>query len=395
MSLNSDVYRGRMDTERIIELLEKRFRGTITAEESAELKAWAESSSRCDEISRRLADPAELDSEYRLRRLIDPKRGEDELKRRVALYKSVSRRRRMAVAASVAAILTVGLTVAMWWHDGVDIQADAIAGTETLDSLITPGCTRAILHDQGEIALALVASDTVSTGELYRSTGLKKNNGPDENLCLEVPRGAEFKVILGDSTEVWLNSESQLFYPEKFDGDERRVELKGEAYFKVRKDETRPFYVESGGQQIRVYGTEFNVRNYSDDASVYTTLENGSVAISRLNEKGGEVYLRPGNQAAFDKTDLQLTLKTVDPQVATGWRRGLFSFDSAKLSTIMRDMARWYDIEYEFAEPELADMIYTGSFPRYTDFKTSIAILANCGLIRFEIEGRNVTIMPQ
>ena len=98
---------------------------------------------------------------------------------------------------------------------------------------------------------------------------------------LTTPRGGEFKIVLEDSTEVWLNAESKLIYPEKFGSMERRVAVVGEAYLKVRKDTQRPFYVETDGQLVRVYGTELNIRSYEEDGQVYTTLVSGQVSVAR------------------------------------------------------------------------------------------------------------------
>ena len=94
---------------------------------------------------------------------------------------------------------------------------------------------------------------------------------------LPTPRGGEFRNTLEDSTEVWLNADSRLTYPETFDGSQRRVTLEGEAYFKVAKDATKPFVVVSGSQEVRVYGTEFNVCAYSDEKDIRTTLVEGSI----------------------------------------------------------------------------------------------------------------------
>ena len=115
----------------------------------------------------------------------------------------------------------------------------------------------------------------------------------DKPLCLNIPVGCEFKIILEDSTEVWLNSDSKLFYPQHFASGERKVKVAGEAYFKVRKDDTRPFFVETADQMIHVYGTSFNVRDYPDDPCAFITLESGSIALSSIGNNGGEIHLSP------------------------------------------------------------------------------------------------------
>src|SRR5690606_22681779 len=112
---------------------------------------------------------------------------------------------------------------------------------------------------------------------------------------IRTPRGGNYKIILADDTEVWLNSSSSLRFPNNFNGDERRVELIGEAYFNVKKNSKSPFIVVSKGQQIRVLGTEFNVSAYSEDEITKTTLIEGSIKIS--TEEGNSKIVLPGEQA--------------------------------------------------------------------------------------------------
>lgn len=160
----------------------------------------------------------------------------------------------------------------------------------------------------------------------------------------------------------------------------------------MKPDNSRPFYVESGGQSIRVYGTTFNVRGYPDEDAILTTLETGSIAISASGREDAELYLSPGHQSRFDKTDEEVTMKTVNPEIVTGWRHGKFVFEETPLSTIMRDLSRWYDFEYEFADPSVKDIVFMGSVSRYSDFRTIICILEDSGEVRFYTQGNKVII---
>ncbi len=198
--------------------------------------------------------------------------------------------------------------------------------------------------------------------------------------------------MLEDSTVVWLNSESTLSYPEVFSASERRVHVTGEAYFAVKPDASRPFYVETDEQVVRVYGTAFNVRTYADDPCVCTTLEHGSIAISLAETPSGEVRLSPGHQARLNRQDSKLDMLVVDPQVITGWRNGRFVFQNQPLSVIMRDLARWYDFEYEFDDPDLQDIIFMGSIPRYSDFSVAKRILERSGGIELKASGSKIII---
>ena len=209
---------------------------------------------------------------------------------------------------------------------------------------------------------------------------------------LTTPRGGEFEITLEDGTKVWLNAESQLSYPDTFRSDERRVILKGEAYFQVAHNEEKPFYVESDGQLVRVYGTEFNIRSYEEDAAVYTTLISGSVALQVAGNLNAELFLTPGRQAVFDKKEASAFVRSVNTEVVTGWRKGLFVFEEQNLGQIMATLARWYNFDYEFADNVLSETVFMGSVPRYGDFNEVLEILEKSGGLKFRLENHTVII---
>lgn len=388
--------------DRISILLYKRLTRGLTDEETALLEEWMASNRYNAEAAGRLADFEHLEHEYRMRELVDPAKARADMERRISLLASSHRHRgwRLAgIAAAVVAIIVAGTIYLILGTDPGIMYADNDEVSETVTDTVTgfdaikPGQMKAILTDQSGMTYKLNfgESDKPASSLLSAtgSSGLRKI----EDLKLEVPRGGEFKIILEDSTEVWLNSESTLRYPEKFGPDERRVEVTGEAYFSVKPDKDRPFYVMSGGQQIRVYGTTFNVRGYADDASISTTLESGSIALTSRHVTGGEVILSPGNQAVFDKEQQTVVLRSVNPQIFTGWRHGRFVFEDQTLTQIMRDLSRWYDFEYEFKDRRAAEVMFKGSIPRYSDLSTAILILESSGGITFTLDEGNKIII--
>ena len=172
---------------------------------------------------------------------------------------------------------------------------------------------------------------------------------------------------------------------EAFGSGERRVAVTGEVYFQVKKDPSRPFYVETDRQVVRVYGTSFNIRAYNDEPATYTTLETGSISLSQSSAPSGELFLSQGHQAILDHTSDRINMSVVDPGVVTSWRHGRFIFENQTLERIMRDLSRWYDFHYEFTDQSLSSRIFMGSIPRYSDFRTAIQVLENCGHIRFTV----------
>jgi ferric-dicitrate binding protein FerR (iron transport regulator) len=164
---------------------------------------------------------------------------------------------------------------------------------------------------------------------------------------MSTPRGGNYQLNLSDGTKVWLNSSSTIKYPLVFQENERRVILTGEAYFEVAKNQSKPFYVETENMTIHVLGTHFNVNAYKDEPSTKTTLLEGKVSVKLNNNKSA--LLKPGQQA---ETDMSLpgNIKVnndIDLYSVTAWQRGLFEFRNADLSTIARQLSRWYNIDIE------------------------------------------------
>ena len=383
-------------------LILKLLYGIITHDETRQLNEWisADPSEQRAALVKMLQDNEELTREYRQRHLTDTENALHEMETRIHIAERPLRHSRAITAA--AASIALLLCTALWYfssttslsHSDTTLIADTAVPPSYADSseVIRPGVTKAVLWQQSGNSIHLGATDSIAdTRQLIAKRSDICPISP-EQLCLEVPRGGEFRIMLEDSTIVWLNSESTLRYPETFGPSERRVEISGEAYFAVHKDVHRPFYVESQGQIIRVYGTTFNVRSYADDFNTYTTLETGSIAIRKNGLQSGEIYLSPGHQAIFNKTDSSMIMTTVNPEVITGWRHGRFVFEGQTLTSIMHDLARWYDFEFEFTDPSIASISFNGSIPRYADFNTAITILENCGAVSFNITGNKVTI---
>ncbi|CDA83986.1 FecR family protein [uncultured Bacteroides sp.] len=170
---------------------------------------------------------------------------------------------------------------------------------------------------------------------------------------LSIPRGETFKVILSDGTEVLLNSDSRLSYPTVFKGKERIVSLEGEAYFSVTKDAEHPFIVKSGSVQVRVLGTEFNVRSYSPE-DIRVTLIEGKVSVS--DTCGMQpVEMTPGQSAQL-VSDGTFAIDEIDTESLVYWKDGFFYFDNVALVDMMKEIGRWYNIDIEFRNSEIMNL---------------------------------------
>ncbi|MDE6338000.1 MAG: DUF4974 domain-containing protein [Muribaculaceae bacterium] len=386
-----------MTPQEIINILYKRLAGgTLSTDEALRLEKWiAENPGARQQMVDSISDVEHIASAYRVRRMIDTVRPREEMMRRLGITeqkKAVSQPKffkaiRWAAAAVVVALVTGGIIFMMRTpFTATDKLADAKEVQPLRIENLSPGSTQAIVTVPSGDTLHVTETSTVAP-KLAKVV----EAGP---LQIDVPRGGEFVVTLEDSTRVWLNSESRLIYPAHFSASSRRVELTGEAYFEVTHNPDVPFIVESANQRVRVYGTEFNIRSYPEDDAVYTTLSSGSVSLSPTSGVG-EIFLSPGKQAVFTKETSEAKVRTVDIERVTGWRHGRFVFEEQSLRQIMRDLARWYDFEYEFADNDAAETIFMGSIPRYSNFKTAIAILEKSGGLTFEVKDNKILVSRQ
>ncbi len=209
---------------------------------------------------------------------------------------------------------------------------------------------------------------------------------PAQLMALSVPRGQDYHLTLADGTQVWLNAESRLEFPDRFNGKTREVRLSGEAYFEVKKDAKRPFIVHSDYLTTRVLGTSFNVRVYSSrDAAV--TLVNGRVQV-KAGDKAQ--MLSPGQQTSLAKTGLEV--KTVDTYPITQWKEGFFYFDNQTLFFIMQELSRWYGVNVSFDDTSKMQVRLHFVVERSKSLREAIANLNAMCVAHVEVDGNMVII---
>jgi len=179
-------------------------------------------------------------------------------------------------------------------------------------------------------------------------------NKNEQKLTVVAPICARIMVDLPDGSKVWLNSGSELTYPIVFNNSERRVHLTGEAYFKVAKSEV-PFFVNSLGPEIKVYGTEFNVNSYDNEDLVTVALAEGKVS---LNADGDEKFITPGQVSAFDKKSKSITIENTDVTTYSSWREGKYIFRDTPLSSILRILQRQHNVTINLMNPQLGNYRY-------------------------------------
>ena len=210
---------------------------------------------------------------------------------------------------------------------------------------------------------------------------------------INVPYGGTYTVELCDGTKVYLNSGTTLEFPSRFDGKVRSVILKGEAYFDVARNVSKPVVVEVDEMKVKVLGTSFNVKSYVDEPGVYTTLVEGSVAILRDGQP--EKKIKPGEQAYYNKGVGTLSIAEVDVNEFTSWKDGLFYFKDIALEEILRIVSRWYDLEVFYMNQGAKSVIYSGKLPMYSSVEDVLRKFEISGDVRFELKGRTLTVFDK
>lgn len=209
---------------------------------------------------------------------------------------------------------------------------------------------------------------------------------------VSTPRGGQFQVTLSDGTKVWLNAASSIRFPVVFTGAERRVEVTGETYFEVAKNETMPFKVKAGTSEVEVLGTHFNINAYDDEALIKTTLLEGKVKVSAAGDPSYR-FLSPGQQSGISKQGKITVLDHADTEEAVAWKNGRFQFKSADLQTILRQLSRWYDADIEYRGR--ANLHFTGQLTRNAQVSGILEKLEMTGEVHFTIENKKIIVSPK
>lgn len=320
---------------------------------------------------------------------------------------------RMLVGATIGLILFV--FVGFFYLRGKTKTSTAIEYwpmKERFQNDIAPGGNKAILQLASGERIVL---DNVSNGELANQGILKVKNLKNRQLTyqparsklpsyniLSTPKGGQYQVILPDGSKVWLNAASSLRFPTVFSGKERLVELSGEAFFQIAKNVSMPFKVSiappsssgDGGAeetypplQIEVLGTEFNIMAYAEEGNKRITLISGAVKVSANENK---VVLEPGQQAQVGDVSTVRVLNQINTEEQLAWKNGLFQFQNASIQSILRQVARWYDVDIVYKEK--VDQQFVGKIPREVPISTVLKILESTGWVHFMIEGKKITV---
>lgn len=304
--------------------------------------------------------------------------------------------------ASVAAALVV-IAFGLWFYSSSIFSNQKAEIVYQND--IAPGKNRAILTFANGKAIKLSdAQQGVNVGKdlkYYDGTEITAGRTRPQLLTATTPRGGTYEITLSDGTRVWMNADSKLSFPSSFSGRERKVSLKGEAYFEVAKryqskvkgnqaiKERIPFVVVTDQQQVTVLGTHFNVNSYEDEGATKTTLLEGSVRVAVSDTKKASFILKPGEQAINDGS---IRVDKVDVEEVVAWRNGSTVFQDKTLESIMRELSRWYDITVVYAADAPRNEFFSGAVSRARNLSSVLERMQTTGSVKFKIEGRTVIV---
>lgn len=366
----------------------------LLGEDARESEAPAGAEDAVRRVASRLQDGDYVASRLEERRRYDGARAYGRLLR----GERRRRLRRLGVWTGVAACVAAAVGAFWLLRGGGQELPPAVAEAEME---LLPGRMRAVLvkGDGEQVALGepgrrelveegvRMAAD--SSGLVYVADGARGEGEAVMNTLL-VPRGGMYSLELEDGTRVWLNADSRLEYPAVFPSGRREVSLSGEAYFAVARDTSAPFTVRTARGDVRVLGTEFNVKCYADEGVMEATLVEGQVGLSE--EGAGSVVLEPGEQAVVGEGVQGIAVREVNVQHYIGWKENRLSFQGETLEEIMQVLARWYDIEVVFEDARLRGLEFSGNLDKYTDIDSFFRLFELGAEVRFERAGRTVYV---
>jgi ferric-dicitrate binding protein FerR (iron transport regulator) len=300
---------------------------------------------------------------------------------------------------AIAAVLLLVISGVYWLAVQPNKRVPDVSKTASLKHDVAPGSTGAVLTLPGGKTIVL---DTASNGLLAVSDHASIRKGSDgvsvvagnsntmEYATLTTTPGRTQNMTLSDGTRVWLNAGSSIYFPVAFSGKERTVTITGEVYFEVTENAASPFRINVGDAVMEVLGTHFNINAYEDEKIVRTTLLTGSLKVTKGTSSG---ILKPGQQASFIPNDVHLAIKDEPSAFNTiAWINGFFHFEKAGIHTVMRQIARWYDVEIAYKGDPTTDL-FGGDMQRNLPLSSVLKALEK-SQVHFKIEGRKLVVMP-
>lgn len=382
--------------EHIARLIFLHVQGMTDNAQEKELNEWRSVSPRHEELFQRMLSSEHV--EKSISRFVkteeEEERGWRQLQQKARSGRSVRKIKWFPYAAAIVLILSVG---GVFYFSGDKEQNRNLPIAK--NEVQVPGSRAVLILPDGrkvDLENEVLRSDLAQSDSLLlvsaRSLKYRDIDSPDTTEIfhtLEIPRGGEYLLTLSDGTMIYLNSESTLSFPVKFQGKERKVYLTGEAYFKVAKNTEHPFVVTAGELEVLVTGTTFGVRAYKDEKDIQTTLESGQVTV---RVEGKSVKLVPNKQVLFNKSTMGLEVRDVDVDLYLAWVDGRLVYDNCPLEKILTDLGRWYNIDVFYSRDELRSYQFSLNMKKHEEFTQVLELIGKTGEVQFEIKDNTVIV---
>ena len=382
--------------EHIARLIFLHIQGMTDNAQEKELDEWRSVSPRHEELFQRMLSSEHV--EKSISRFVkteeEEERGWRQLQQKARSGRSVRKIKWFPYAAAIVLILSVG---GVFYFSGDKEQTEILPIAK--NEVQVPGSRAVLILPDGrkvDLENEVLRSDLAQSDSLLlistRSLKYRDIDSPDTTEVfhtLEIPRGGEYLLTLSDGTIIYLNSESTLSFPVKFQGKERKVYLTGEAYFKVAKNTEHPFVVTAGELEVLVTGTTFGVRAYKDEKDIQTTLESGQVTV---RVEGKSVKLVPNKQVLFNKSTMGLEVRDVDVDLYLAWADGRLVYDNCPLEKILTDLGRWYNIDVFYSRDELRSYQFSLNMKKHEEFTQVLELIGKTGEVQFEIKDNTVIV---
>lgn len=210
------------------------------------------------------------------------------------------------------------------------------------------------------------------------------------NKCIvNVDRGQKASMVLPDGTKVWINSDSKITYDANYNRKDRIIELNGEAYFEVEKNEHKPFVVKTTQMSVKALGTSFNVKAYEIDEEVTTTLFTGKVQVATWNQTR---MLAPHQRLTYNKQSHYAKITDEpDHEGYPAWRNNQFVFNNEKFESIANTLKRYYNIDFVFEDERLKNYCFTGAVPN-TSLESLLEIFSITSPLKYELRDSTIIL---
>jgi len=387
----------------IAQLIAQKIKGEISSDGADELQRWIDEDPDHLALFERVQANDHLLSKLDIYERFDKEAVWNTLQEELFATKVVKMNTRKWLRYAASLLLPIGIGMLYYYLN--DQPANSLAN---IDEIIEPGVQKATLVlAEGELIdltsetapKIMVQGPSQITKQDASIAYSKKEKGSDDDVGqsvaplvfneLIIPRGGRYQVALADGSKVTLNADSKLRYPVAFTGTTREVYLEGEAYFEIAHS-SKPFIVNAESMDVQVLGTSFNVSDYENEGSAYTTLVAGSV---KLRSQTDQQLLVPGEQGVFSKELARLTVEPVDTDLYTAWVRGITEFENEDLESVMRRLARWYNFDFEFKNQQARTYHFTARLEQSQPISSILEMLALTTDVKFELKEKTIIIL--